>query len=70
MKNIFLLILISSLFLVSVFAQEAQYFGEKIDESGAITPSEFLKTIEGKDKMDVKLEAKIITPTLHITLVF
>lgn len=63
---------IAFLFLSSVLiAQEGssttvslpsnEYYGQKITEKGAIKPSEFLKRIENKDSIDVKLEAKIIT---------
>ena len=61
MKNIFVFALISSLFIGTAFSQQTQYFGAKIDEKGAVKPAEFLKSIEGKEQMDVKLEAKIVT---------
>ena len=61
MKNIFVFVLISSLFVGVSFSQETQYFGAKIDDKGAVNPVEFLKSIEGKEQMDVKLEAKIVT---------
>lgn len=38
-----------------------EYYGQKISEDGAVKPAEFLKRIENKDSIDVKLEAKIIT---------
>jgi len=61
MKNIFVFALVSSLFAGSLFSQDVQYFGAKIDEKGAVKPAQLLKSMEGKDKMDIKLEAKIVS---------
>lgn len=72
MKIIKLIPAIAVLFVSSViFAQEGsstavslpsnEYYGQKISEKGAIKPAEFLKRIENKDSIDVKLETKIIT---------
>ena len=38
-----------------------QYYGERITPDNAMKPAQFLKSMDGKDSMDVKLEAKIIT---------
>lgn len=38
-----------------------EYYGDRIDEAGAIRPNEFLENMVGAEEMDVKLEAKIIT---------
>lgn len=40
---------------------KTEYFGAKIDAKGAIGPEQFLKQMEGKESMEVKLEAKIET---------
>ena len=41
---------------------QTEYYGEKITEKGAINASEFVSTMEGKERMEnVKLEAKIVT---------
>ncbi|MEQ8324500.1 MAG: DUF4920 domain-containing protein [Vicingaceae bacterium] len=46
----------------SLFGQsEVQYFGALIDDQGALTPEEFLKSMDGKEEMNAKLEAKIVT---------
>jgi len=56
-KSIFTVILIfSSSFLL---AQKSDSFGDKIKAKGAIEGTEFLKQIEGKDSMDVKIVAPI-----------
>ena len=61
-------LLLTSVFLIATFvgnlnAQEntTEYFGAKINEKGAISPKQFLKEMEGKESMEVKLEAKIET---------
>lgn len=61
-------LLVTSVFLIATFigalsAQEApaEYYGAKINEKGAISPKQFLKEMEGKESMEVKLEAKIET---------
>ena len=61
-------LLVSGVFLLATLigtlsAQEntTEYFGAKIDEKGALSPQEFLKEMEGKESMEVKLEAKIET---------
>ena len=71
MKSISLFITVFALFLsFGAIGQEGsnnvgmssyEYFGDKINEEGAIKPAEFLKEMESKDSMDVKLEAKIVT---------
>ena len=38
-----------------------EYFGEKIDEKGAVKPADFLNKMESSDSINVKLEAKIVT---------
>ena len=44
---------------VNLQAQKAESFGEKIKKDGAINTTEFLKMMEGKDSLFVKLEAPI-----------
>ena len=45
----------------TVQAQKAEYFGAKITEKGAMNPADFIKSMEGKDEITAKLEARIIT---------
>ena len=59
MKNTFALILILLITGVNLQAQKAESFGEKIKKDGAINTVEFLKMMEGKDSLYVKLEAPI-----------
>lgn len=71
MKQLITLIAVAITFTLSnVYAQENsnnigmssyEYYGEKISEEGAISPDKFLKEIESKDSVEVKLEAKIVT---------
>jgi len=59
MKTIFLSIALLFVSLISVTAQKADYYGEKIKANGAISTSEFVKQIEGKDSLAVKMKVKI-----------
>ena len=56
------LILVLSILLgiLSANAQKGDTFGEKVKPAGAIEGQAFLKQIEGKDSMDVKLKATIL----------
>jgi len=47
------------LFAISVSAQKAQTFGDKIKAKGALSTTEFLKQIEGKDSLNAKLNVTI-----------
>ncbi|MEX1189323.1 MAG: DUF4920 domain-containing protein [Bacteroidia bacterium] len=57
MKTIITTILLVITFSVS--AQKAQTFGDKIKAKGAITTSEFLSQIEGKDSLVTKIKVTI-----------
>jgi hypothetical protein len=57
MKQIVLFIILLSASLS--YAQKSDSFGDKIDAKGAIDGQMFLKSIEGKDSLDTKLEATI-----------
>ncbi len=59
MKNTFAFILMLLFAGVNLQAQKAESFGEKIKKDGAISTTEFLKMMEGKDSLFVKLEAPI-----------
>lgn len=56
------LILVLSILLgtLSAQAQKGDTFGDKVKPAGAIEGQAFLKQIEGKDSMDVKLKATIL----------
>ncbi|MCB0820522.1 MAG: DUF4920 domain-containing protein [Bacteroidetes bacterium] len=43
----------------SLVAQDAQYFGEKISEKGAISGADFAKKIEGQDSLRTKIKVHI-----------
>jgi glycerol kinase len=45
--------------VLTISAQKAEYYGEKIKANGAISTSEFVKQIEGKDSLTVKMKVKI-----------
>ncbi len=57
MKNLILLLCI--LTGTTLFAQEAQFFGDKITPSGAISGSDFARRIDGKDSLEIKLSVLI-----------
>jgi hypothetical protein len=57
MKSIFSAVLIFSCSFL--LAQKSDSFGDKIKAKGAIEGTEFLKQIEGKDSLDVKIVAPI-----------
>ena len=59
MKNTFALIMMLLISGVNLQAQKAESFGEKIKKDGAISTIEFLKMMDGKDSLFVKLEAPI-----------
>lgn len=50
-------------FVGTLSAQEGttEYYGAKITEKGAVSATQFLQDMEGKETMEVKLEAKIET---------
>ncbi len=47
------------LFTITLSAQKAQTFGDKIKAKGAVSTAEFLNQIEGKDSLNVKLNVTI-----------
>ena len=47
------------LFTITLSAQKAQTFGDKIKAKGAISTAKFLNQIEGKDSLNVKLNVTI-----------
>lgn len=52
--------IITALILLGSLNLNAQeYFGDKISPEGAITSQAFLKSMQDRDSMDVKVEAKI-----------
>jgi hypothetical protein len=53
----FLMLLILGAFQAN--AQKPEYYGAKIKKDGAISTAQFLKTMEGKDSLVVKIESKI-----------
>jgi len=57
MKNFLLLICILSGSVL--FAQEPQYFGDKISPDGAISGADFARRIEGKDSLEIKMRVLI-----------
>ena len=61
-------LLVTSIFLIvaligTLSAQDGttEYYGAKISEKGAVSTTQFLEKMEGKESMEVKLEAKIET---------
>lgn len=59
MKKTLTLLMMLVFGAIQVQAQKAEYFGEKIKKDGAISTAEFLKLMEGKDSLVVKIEAPI-----------
>jgi hypothetical protein len=59
MKTTLLSIVLLFVSIMSASAQKANYYGEKIKANGAISTSEFVKLIEGKDSLAVKMKVKI-----------
>jgi len=59
MKTTLLSIVLLFVSMMSASAQKANYYGEKIKANGAISTSEFVKLIEGKDSLAVKMKVKI-----------
>lgn len=59
MKTTLLSIVLLFASFISASAQKANYYGEKIKANGAISTSEFVKLIEGKDSLAVKMKVKI-----------
>jgi hypothetical protein len=53
----FLMLLVLGAFQVN--AQKPEYFGEKIKKDGAVSTAQFLKSMEGKDSLVIKIESKI-----------
>jgi hypothetical protein len=45
--------------VLNISAQKTNYYGEKIKPNGAISTAEFVKQIEGKDSLAVKVKVKI-----------
>lgn len=62
MKQIRLLIivLLSVAFTGSLFAQEAAYYGKKIDEKDAMSMARLEKAMEGKDSLQVKVTGTVV----------
>lgn len=62
MKKIIQNYLIVASILVStcVFAQDVAHYGAKIDDKDAVSMSEMLKKMEGKESIDVKVEGKVM----------
>lgn len=59
-KNLLFSAFLSLVLMACAFAQEGPaYFGEKISAKGALTPTEFVKEIEGKGEANTKLKATI-----------
>lgn len=56
----FILVLSILLGTLSAKAQKGDTFGDKVKPAGAIEGQSFLKQIEGKDSMNVKLKATIL----------
>jgi hypothetical protein len=59
MKKTLILLMMLVIGAVQVNAQKAEYFGAKIKKDGAISTADFLKAIDGKDSLNVKLQAPI-----------
>jgi len=59
MKKLIFLFVISISLSLSVNAQKAEYYGDKIKPEGAISTEEFVQKMGGSDSMNVKLKAKI-----------
>lgn len=57
MKKIFSVLFIS--FMVTSWAFAQKYYGEKIDESGAVAVSQLPALMKGKEKLETKLIGKI-----------
>lgn len=57
----FVFLMITLIGTISAQKGNTEYFGAKISEKGAVSTSQFLKSMEGKETMEVKLEAKIET---------
>jgi hypothetical protein len=57
MKKLILFLFILS--VSSVFAQDAQYFGETITADGALSGADFYRRVQGKDSLNAKIQVKI-----------
>lgn len=61
LKQIFSLVILCSFFAISSFAQDVQYFGDKISEKKAISYEKLVKKMKKKESMNVKVVGTVET---------